>query len=59
MMTAEEIIALIDTKVAGLEERLELQEELKDEIKQISITAKQSALMELRIAILNEMEARK
>lgn len=56
-MTAEDIITMIDTTVAGLEEQLELANEGDNLGLQISLAAKQAALMKLRYDILERREA--
>ena len=56
-MTVAEIIAMIETTVAGLEEQLELPQEQENIGEQIKFHSKQNALLQLKIDILKRVEA--
>ena len=55
-MSVEEILSMIETSVAGLEERIELEVDRKSLIDQIALMAEANALMRLRIAIVERMQ---
>lgn len=56
-MSVADIIAMIETTIAGLEERLELAKQKDDLGEIIALSGKQASLMMLRIDILARQEA--